>query len=290
MSIRLSSLQFTQNNILQGVQTLSSVNTTGNITVSTDKFIVTALTGNTQTAGTLSVGGATTLNNILTVSGIVYANGGINIDSGKFTVDGANTGNITTAGNIRSSESILVGATGISGAGSYSKWDNQYYEGVSVLYPGSNFPNVIEFAYSLSLSAGVTKTIFTLSYTSNTTAEDAFYLFNECLINANETSNSSCKFYQSRFLFIRANTTNGVFNTSEITPTSAILNTNLSSFSLGSTTWSIGTRTPGGTEIQLNQAMLSGTASQFFGVRGNVRIIPIARLGGSGFITGITIG
>ncbi len=93
MSIRLSSVQFTQNNIIQGVQTLSSVNTSGDLTVSTNKFVVTATTGNTQTAGTLSVGGATTL------IGNVGVSGDFRVSTDKFIVN-ALTGDVTVGGGL----------------------------------------------------------------------------------------------------------------------------------------------------------------------------------------------
>jgi hypothetical protein len=99
MSIRLSTVNFTQNQITTGAQQLSSLSVLGNILtdgdlmISTNKFTVTATTGNVATQGTLSVGGATTLVGTTGISGDFYVN------TNKFIVNAA-TGDVTIGGTL----------------------------------------------------------------------------------------------------------------------------------------------------------------------------------------------
>jgi hypothetical protein len=80
---------------IYGVQGIFSgtLDAGGNFAVNTNKFNVTAATGNTTIAGTLGVTGATTLTGQLT------ANGGITADGGVFTVADT-TGNVHTSGTL----------------------------------------------------------------------------------------------------------------------------------------------------------------------------------------------
>ncbi len=88
-----------------------ALNVTGDITVNTDKFTVTASSGNTLAAGTLTVTGAATLSSTLAVTGDVSVN------TNKFTV-AASSGNTVVAGTL-----AITGATtaaGITASGAIS--------------------------------------------------------------------------------------------------------------------------------------------------------------------------
>jgi hypothetical protein len=88
-----------------GAATLSStLAVTGNVAVNTDKFTVTAASGNTLVAGTLAVTGAATLSSTLAVTGNVAVN------TDKFTVTAA-SGNTLVAGTL-----AVTGASTLTGA------------------------------------------------------------------------------------------------------------------------------------------------------------------------------
>ena len=70
-----------------------NIATAGNITVNTNKFIVTGSTGNTTVAGTLGVTGVSTL------TGLLNADGGIAVDTSAFTVADT-SGNTAIAGTL----------------------------------------------------------------------------------------------------------------------------------------------------------------------------------------------
>ncbi len=76
---------------------------TGNIAVNTNKFNVTAASGNTNIAGTLTVAGDTTVN------GILHANGGMDIDGGQFLIADT-SGNTAIAGKLD-----VTGSTSLDG-------------------------------------------------------------------------------------------------------------------------------------------------------------------------------
>lgn len=88
-----------------GAATLSStLAVTGNVAVNTDKFTVTAASGNTAVGGTLAVTGAATLSSILGVTGNVAVN------TDKFTV-AASSGNTAVAGTL-----AVTGASTLTGS------------------------------------------------------------------------------------------------------------------------------------------------------------------------------
>jgi hypothetical protein len=98
-----------------GAATLSdSLAVTGNVTVNTDKFVVTAASGNTAVAGTLSVTGAATLSSTLAVTGNVTVN------TNKFVVTAA-SGNTTIAGTLGVTGATTLSSTlGVTGAATLS--------------------------------------------------------------------------------------------------------------------------------------------------------------------------
>ncbi|MBI5466090.1 MAG: hypothetical protein HY974_02255, partial [Candidatus Kerfeldbacteria bacterium] len=88
------------------------LNLAGDLNLNTNKFNVTAASGNTTIAGTLGVSGASTLTGLLT------ANGGISADAGVFSVADT-TGALHTAGNfdVATSKLFVDAAAGNVGIG-----------------------------------------------------------------------------------------------------------------------------------------------------------------------------
>lgn len=109
MSIRTSYAQIAQYLAALGVVGAGStvitgtLGVSGNVAVATNKFTVTAASGNTLVAGTLNVTGATTLASTLAVTGNVAVN------TDKFTV-AASSGNTLVAGTL-----AVTGAATITG-------------------------------------------------------------------------------------------------------------------------------------------------------------------------------
>jgi hypothetical protein len=96
-----------------GAVTLSStLALTGNLAINTDKFTVTAASGNTAVGGTLAVTGAATLSSTLaagntTVTGTLAASGNVAINTDKFTVAAA-SGNTVIAGTAAIAGNVAV--------------------------------------------------------------------------------------------------------------------------------------------------------------------------------------
>ncbi len=96
-----------------GAATLSStLALTGNLAINTDKFTVTAASGNTLVAGTLAVTGAATLSSTLaagntTITGTLAASGNLAIATNKFTVAAA-SGNTLIAGTAAITGDVAV--------------------------------------------------------------------------------------------------------------------------------------------------------------------------------------
>jgi len=84
----------------------STLTVTGNVAVNTNKFTITAASGNTLVAGTLTVTGATTF------AGAVTANGGITLGAGDDLI-GSSTSDIT----INTTAFTVAGATGNTSVG-----------------------------------------------------------------------------------------------------------------------------------------------------------------------------
>lgn len=127
-----------------GAVTLSStLGLTGNLAINTNKFNVTASSGNTTIAGTLGVTGAVTLSSTLGVTGDVA------INTNKFNVT-ASSGNTTIAGTL--------GVTGLSTLGSW-KGTADLGGAVVVLTPGSTVALDSTLGNIFTLTPGEDETI-----------------------------------------------------------------------------------------------------------------------------------
>ena len=103
---------------------ISNVTQSGNLTINTNKFIVTAASGNTSIAGTLGVSGATTLSTTLAVTGVttlsstLNVTGDVAVNSNKFNITASN-GNTAIAGTLGVTSATSLNSTlGVTGVAS----------------------------------------------------------------------------------------------------------------------------------------------------------------------------
>jgi hypothetical protein len=128
------------------VGALSTLSVTGNLAVNTNKFTVTALTGNTTVAGTLGVTGDVAINtnkfNITaasgntTVAGTLGVTGDFAVNTNKFTANatsgnvviagiynGTGTGtNLLGAGGTGTNSALVINGANAVGGGGYVQW------------------------------------------------------------------------------------------------------------------------------------------------------------------------
>jgi hypothetical protein len=98
-----------------GLGITGTLSATSDVAINTDKFTVTASSGNTLVAGTLAVTGAATLSSTLaagntTITGTLAASGNVDINTNKFNITAA-SGNTAIAGTL-----AVTGASALTGA------------------------------------------------------------------------------------------------------------------------------------------------------------------------------
>ena len=108
-----------------------TLGTTGNFTVNTNKFSVTATSGDTSVAGTLGVTGATTLSSTLGVTGAVTLS---DVTQSTSTLTGA----ITVAGGIGIAKNAWIGGTLNAGATTVSSLKNSALTAMRVVFAGTD--------------------------------------------------------------------------------------------------------------------------------------------------------
>ena len=169
--------------VTSGATFSSTVGITGDLSVNSNKFVVTASNGNTSVAGTLGVTAATSLSSTLGVTGItsVTSNTAQTVTGASYTSDGAFRvtggagigGNVAIGGNLR-----VFGSSVISGGVTYS--GTQSYNGVITQSNSTDAASSTDTAASISTAGGVAiaKKLFvgnntsvggTLGVTGNTT-------------------------------------------------------------------------------------------------------------------------
>jgi hypothetical protein len=169
--------------VTSGATFSSTVGITGDLSVNSNKFVVTASNGNTSVAGTLGVTAATTLSSTLGVTGITSITSSTNqtVTGVSYTSDGAFrvTGGAGVAGNVAIGGDLRVfGASVISGGVTYS--GTQSYNGVITQSNSTDAASSTDAAASISTAGGVAiaKKLFvgtntsiggTLGVTGNTT-------------------------------------------------------------------------------------------------------------------------
>lgn len=114
------------------LNTTGTANVGGDFSVNTDKFTVSAATGNTAVGGNLNVTGATTLTGLLTANGGGAVNGGFSAYSGTATgnnlfvdgtssrlvsANGSNSVAVSNSGNVVTGPTTVTGVTNINTTG-----------------------------------------------------------------------------------------------------------------------------------------------------------------------------
>jgi hypothetical protein len=89
---------------------IQNITNSGNLTINTNKFVVTAASGNTSIAGTLGVTGSTTLSSTLGVTGATTLSSTLGV-TGDFAIN-SNKFNVTAA----SGNTAIAGTLGVTGA------------------------------------------------------------------------------------------------------------------------------------------------------------------------------
>lgn len=224
--------------VANGATVQGGLSSTGNFAVNTNKFNVTAATGNTTVAGTLNVAGRTALN------------GGLALDTNKFVVDDG-TGNTTIAGTLN------AGAATVS----------------SLKTPGDLTVNTNKFnvtgvsgntaiAGSLSVSKGATiigglkvnaDSVVIAPGTGNTT-------FTGTLAAGNTTINGTLNAGNTTVTGLLSSTGNFAVNTNKFSVAAASGNTRVAgTLNAGATTVSSLT-TPGDVAVNTNKFNVTGAS------------------------------